>query len=545
MRVHARALCGHVLVCVVEGDVLAEGRGALVIPVRSEAGGQEGRLVERFRELCPGLARERRDGRPTFCFDVPVPWGAVVEVPARGPDGAFDGGALIDSLTETSWAGFQDVGVPVLGKNPATAEALAVAVVDGLSQNDCGLLSSVSLWTDSAEKAARLAQWLRERVRTRSLCTPSDFGVELVRWWLNLLDTRDEGHCVTLNAVSDRPFMLGRGVEGYHGNVSYLFTVDHQGRACDVSSAGELPQRPTWRDLRVSYETSGALEEPLRTLGIRPDRLERGIVPTDRGARARALDLLVRLGRRWGGSISTRLRSLIGGGSDYYYAMGGVRIACTSFDFCDRAAHLRPVPDGAPDALLVAAIGPPDDWSSNEESKGAPEDRRHVEDMILDSSQLEREEPGQAFDKIARGIESILNVTPGESQRKKWTSFFAATLSNDANWALWDDKRQLPARLAEELSYLVQKEDAVAAKELLKGGKRFADCAAMGDRDGAARALGDYVSEFRNRRFHGDPAFSGRNLRPAHHMRELLALLRNHLQATLLQLGRSDGSIGG
>jgi hypothetical protein len=157
--------------------------------------------------------------------------------------------------------------------------------------------------------------------------------------------------------------------------------------------------------------------------------------------------------------------------------------------------------------------------------------RIHLTDMLADSHRLEAgEEPAQAFDKIARGIEALLATRGGEFQSEKWGEYFEEAARHDHLWLEYRTHRSTLATLAGELYYYVAPLNRNDAGRLKKHGGLFEKAVDSEDRDRAAKELARFVALLRNKRFHGDPAFSGRNFRVLMKIQRLLDFLRRHLE---------------
>lgn len=60
---------------------------------------------------------------------------------------------------------------------------------------------------------------------------------------------------------------------------------------------------------------------------------------------------------------------------------------------------------------------------------------KFLQDMVNDSIRLAKEnEIGQAFDKLARGLESLFNKLPRNRQRDKVRALFNQFVSNEPIW---------------------------------------------------------------------------------------------------------------
>lgn len=160
--------------------------------------------------------------------------------------------------------------------------------------------------------------------------------------------------------------------------------------------------------------------------------------------------------------------------------------------------------------------------------------RTHLLDMLMDSRRLEEvEEPAQAFDKIARGLEAVLAARNGGTQSDKWRAYFEEAVESDDLWPEYCEHHATLAMLADELSYYVAPLNREDAGRLKNHGRRFQKAVGDDDRSRAAKELSRFVALLRNKRFHGDPAFSGRNFRVLMKTQRLLGFLRRHLEHSL------------
>lgn len=157
-------------------------------------------------------------------------------------------------------------------------------------------------------------------------------------------------------------------------------------------------------------------------------------------------------------------------------------------------------------------------------------DRGFIQTMVRDSHDLERRnEPGQAFDKLARGVESLID-DPGHGHRRKILALFRQVLINDEAWCAARDSARKIQHFAEELGYYVGRGGASAADELGRHATSLTEAATAGDRERGSAALAELFLTLRNKRFHGHPEFSGRNIRVAHAAPALLHVIRVLLQ---------------
>jgi hypothetical protein len=154
------------------------------------------------------------------------------------------------------------------------------------------------------------------------------------------------------------------------------------------------------------------------------------------------------------------------------------------------------------------------------------------EDMLRDSLSLEQQnEPGQAFDKLARAIESRLHTSERELQKDRAISYFEDCLAADE--AVWRSMQRASSGIktfGEDLSSHVCRDLPDDAEKLEKYGSGVARAVAVGDRRKAALRLAELFLLLRNKRFHGYPPFSGRNFRECMSARHLLNALRACLQ---------------
>ena len=98
----------------------------------------------------------------------------------------------------------------------------------------------------------------------------------------------------------------------------------------------------------------------------------------------------------------------------------------------------------------------------------------HLMDMLTDSRRLEEaEEPAQAFDKIARGLEAVLATRSGDTQSDKWQDYFQDAVHRDELWTEYCAHHATLAMLADELSYYVAPLNREDAGRLKNHGRRF------------------------------------------------------------------------
>lgn len=173
------------------------------------------------------------------------------------------------------------------------------------------------------------------------------------------------------------------------------------------------------------------------------------------------------------------------------------------------------------------------------------ERRVFLEDMLSDSNRLEKEEePAQAFDKLARAIEMLLPDGKDRPKIEKVTSLLSSAAAADPIWRCYVKfKHQSTlANLASEMTYYVAPGNREAAATLRSFGSGFQHAVERGDRVAAARQFARWFLLLRNKRFHGDPTFSGRNIRLVFKMNLLLELLRNRVELFLAdsEQGRSS-----
>ncbi len=155
-----------------------------------------------------------------------------------------------------------------------------------------------------------------------------------------------------------------------------------------------------------------------------------------------------------------------------------------------------------------------------------------VKTMIRDSRTLEqRNEPGQAFDKLARAVEALMGEHDrGPGQRRKAIALFDRILSDVT---FWDGLRPVAPdlqRFVDEFSYYVAAGAPEASRALHKAAEAFSVAANGGDHAEAAKALAALFFAIRNKRFHGHPEFSGQNIRVNHSARALLRTYRALLE---------------
>jgi len=153
-------------------------------------------------------------------------------------------------------------------------------------------------------------------------------------------------------------------------------------------------------------------------------------------------------------------------------------------------------------------------------------DREFIETMVRDSHDLERRnEPGQAFDKLARAVESLVD-DPGHGHRRKIRALFRQFLMRDEAWFAARDSVREIQHFAEELGYYVGRGGTGAAGELERDAASLTEAAAAGDRERGAAAFADLFLTLRNNRFHGHPEFSGQNIRVADAAPAFLRVIR-------------------
>jgi len=153
--------------------------------------------------------------------------------------------------------------------------------------------------------------------------------------------------------------------------------------------------------------------------------------------------------------------------------------------------------------------------------------------MVADSRALEDHEPAQAFDKVARALESLLTGCDGSTQAEKWSGFSEGMVRHEELWQQYRQHQSTPNRLAASLHYYVQPINRTDADRLLRYGQGFEKGVGANARVEAAAQLARFVALLRNKRFHGDPAFSGRNFRVLPHTRVLVTFLRGHVAFAL------------
>lgn len=164
-------------------------------------------------------------------------------------------------------------------------------------------------------------------------------------------------------------------------------------------------------------------------------------------------------------------------------------------------------------------------------------DMQLIRDMIQDSRPLEQQgDFSQAFDKLIRGILCAMNgLYEGASLASGATSYFRRYTSAELHWRYLYSRCQAIEMLCYELaSYLTDPGDREALKR--RGGS-IRDARLSQDRDLAAERLAKLVILVRNSRFHGDPSFSGRNVRVAKHVPALLEVMRDSLGALVDEEG--------
>ena len=154
-------------------------------------------------------------------------------------------------------------------------------------------------------------------------------------------------------------------------------------------------------------------------------------------------------------------------------------------------------------------------------------DRNYISTLLADSIRLEADhEPAQAFDKLARAVESFLPFDFEESQAQKASNLFNSAMSEESIWRVIVEHSFTLASVSRELAYYVVLENKEAADRLFALGKEFEKSVNRGDRSVAAQLFSRWFLLIRNKRFHGDSAFQGRNFRFAMKMKDFLRLLR-------------------
>ena len=155
--------------------------------------------------------------------------------------------------------------------------------------------------------------------------------------------------------------------------------------------------------------------------------------------------------------------------------------------------------------------------------------KQFLHDMIKDSLQLEQtEEPGQAFDKLMRGFESRFNLISGETQGEKSRSFLLQHLDAASVWKAFEGNARGINYFTEELSYAIR--DRAEKNRLNRIASNFQEAMSRKQKTDIGKCFSDLTLFLRNRRFHGYPDFSGRNIRVALSVKYLLALMRSVIQ---------------
>src|SRR5207237_9802422 len=89
--------------------------------------------------------------------------------------------------------------------------------------------------------------------------------------------------------------------------------------------------------------------------------------------------------------------------------------------------------------------------------------------IIRDSISLEQSwEPGQTFDKLARGIESLLPDQEGQSQKDKAVNYFTKRLAEDDAWRDVHGKADQIRRFINELCEYLDADARDEARQLQK-----------------------------------------------------------------------------
>lgn len=156
-----------------------------------------------------------------------------------------------------------------------------------------------------------------------------------------------------------------------------------------------------------------------------------------------------------------------------------------------------------------------------------PQNLQFLNDMIRDSQEYEKqEEHGQAFDKLARGLESLFNQLAGNTQTEKAAKFFVNAMENDPSWSAFKNRARGIEYFCEEFGYEIAKGYQRSLGNIAANIKKAVDDENRAD---AALGFGQLVMLIRNKRFHGYPEFSGRNIRVAKHASDLLFIMRHCL----------------
>jgi hypothetical protein len=161
------------------------------------------------------------------------------------------------------------------------------------------------------------------------------------------------------------------------------------------------------------------------------------------------------------------------------------------------------------------------------------QEMQFLRDMIENSVTLEQErEHGQAFDKLARGLESVFSKFSGEYQSDKAYKLFLTCLNDDLVWHDIAKRAERIEYFCEEFAYEVVEDDKVR-RRFLWFSRNFSNGMSRNNKSVMAKDLADLFLVIRNNRFHGNPQFSGRSFRVALYAGELLEVLRKCLSQQL------------
>jgi hypothetical protein len=132
------------------------------------------------------------------------------------------------------------------------------------------------------------------------------------------------------------------------------------------------------------------------------------------------------------------------------------------------------------------------------------------------------------------GIEALLPGQEGQSQKEKACSYFSKRVMDEEVWSVMQAHAGRIRYFAEELSYYLGDAARSEARQLQRYATELGQAVSATDRKAAAFRLADLCLLLRNKRFHGHPAFSGRNIRVALSAEAFLAILRSCVQQDLV-----------
>lgn len=162
---------------------------------------------------------------------------------------------------------------------------------------------------------------------------------------------------------------------------------------------------------------------------------------------------------------------------------------------------------------------------------------RHFMETLLSDSRLEeqRNEPGQAFDKLIRALQSQFPEGEYPREPEKASELFKLAAQHDEVWSCYLACGPNLLNLSQSLRYYLQMVESSDADLLVKKAQAFNKAVFKGDRSAAADSFARWAIHFRNKRFHGNSAFSGDNVRLAHDIALMLDLLRAHVNWLLVE----------